>query len=194
MIKIEDFVVLVNATNEIERNSVGIVRMIDKAQHADVFFIGKGVSVYLPLTDLDYLDVNKTGKPHSHKICNVCHILKQDFTDFDINQTDARGNKTTRPSCKSCRVDIDGVALTTEEKKRLDQQKPTLYFVCPICQKASIPDITAKLVRDHDHSTGQAREWLCDSCNTGLGRFKDDVALLQRAIEYLEKHIQRQNN
>ena len=44
------------------------------------------------------------------------------------------------------------------------------------------------LVKDHDHLTGKAREWICDSCNTGLGRFKDDITILQRAIDYLKKY------
>ena len=114
--------------------------------------------------------------------------MKKDIEDFDINQTDAQGRKTTRPSCKTCRVDIDGVAFKSDEKKKLDDSKPTHFFICPICEKASIPDITANLVRDHDHLTGKAREWLCDSCNTGLGRFKDNIDLLKKAIAYLKKH------
>ena len=46
-------------------------------------------------------DIKKTGKPFEYKVCNVCHILKKDIEDFDINQTDAQGRKTTRPSCKT---------------------------------------------------------------------------------------------
>ena len=38
---------------------------------------------------------------------------------------------------------------------------------------------------DHNHGTGQFRGFLCDSCNTGLGKFKDDPDLLERAISYL---------
>lgn len=41
---------------------------------------------------------------------------------------------------------------------------------------------------DHDHITGLVRALLCHDCNTGLGKFKDDVNLLQTAIEYLKKH------
>ena len=141
---------------------------------------------------LALVDVSQTGKPYEFKICNICHVLKKDIEEFDINQTDAKGRKTTRPSCKSCRTEIDGVPMKISEKRRLDKIKPKFFFICPLCQKASIPGITANIVKDHDHKTGNAREWLCDSCNTGLGRFKDDIALLQRAIEYLEKH--NQNN
>lgn len=38
---------------------------------------------------------------------------------------------------------------------------------------------------DHDHQTGMLRGLLCHSCNTSLGHFRDDVVVLQRAIEYL---------
>ena len=41
---------------------------------------------------------------------------------------------------------------------------------------------------DHDHRTGKVRELLCTGCNTGLGGFKDQRAILFRAISYLARH------
>lgn len=38
---------------------------------------------------------------------------------------------------------------------------------------------------DHCHKTGEIRKLLCHSCNTGLGHFKDDPSILQRAADYL---------
>ncbi len=187
MIKINDFVVLSENIDDLVINSVGFVEKINSSK-AIVFFIGKNKEVTIDLLKIKFLDVTKTGKPHKYKICNVCHILKEDYNDFDINQTDAKGRKTTRPTCTECRKVIDGVPLKASEKRRMNEIKPVKFFVCPICKKSSIPYVTAKFVIDHNHITGNARQWICDSCNTGLGRFKDNVELMQEAIKYLEKH------
>lgn len=39
---------------------------------------------------------------------------------------------------------------------------------------------------DHCHRTGLIRGILCSECNTGIGKLKDNPALLRRAAEYLE--------
>lgn len=187
MIKLNDFVVLTEKHSDLALNSVGFVKEI-KSTKAKVFFIGKLKEIEVSLSKIKFLDITKTGKPYKYKICNVCHILKEDYKDFDTNQTDALGRKTTRPTCTECRKSIDGKALKSSEKRRMDAEKPTIFFVCPICKKASIPGVTANLVIDHDHSTGNARTWICDSCNTGLGRFKDKIDLLEEAIKYLKKY------
>jgi hypothetical protein len=39
---------------------------------------------------------------------------------------------------------------------------------------------------DHNHATNEVRGMLCFDCNTGIGKFKDDPALLSKAIDYLK--------
>lgn len=54
--------------------------------------------------------------------------------------------------------------------------------VCSICGD---PPGRRQLSADHDHVTGRPRKLLCDSCNIGLGRFREDPALLLSAHLYL---------
>ena len=118
MIQVNGFVTLTEKFKDLDKNSVGFVEKVTPSK-AKVFFIGKNKEVNVDLSKIKFLDVTKTGKPHKYKICNVCHILKENYKDFDINQTDAQGRKTTRPTCTECRKAIDGVALKPSEKKRI---------------------------------------------------------------------------
>jgi hypothetical protein len=51
--------------------------------------------------------------------------------------------------------------------------------------KCFICDTESRLMPDHCHVSGKFRGALCNNCNTGLGKFKDNVEVLQRAINYL---------
>jgi hypothetical protein len=61
--------------------------------------------------------------------------------------------------------------------------------LCAICGKRP----AAQVDHDHAHCPGFVgcpqcvRGALCQLCNNGLGSFKDSVATLRRAIEYLER-------
>jgi len=50
---------------------------------------------------------------------------------------------------------------------------------CRVCQKRK------KLYVDHDHKTHEVRGLLCNTCNIGLGHFKDNPNLLRQAASYL---------
>lgn len=65
--------------------------------------------------------------------------------------------------------------------KMLKKQKGN----CAICQNL----LTLKRPPvDHCHKTGKVRAILCNSCNWGLGHFKDDLTTMKRAMAYLRKH------
>lgn len=66
--------------------------------------------------------------------------------------------------------------------------------LCAICGNPPNPKgvrAAGRLHADHDHLTGKVRDLLCNSCNNGIGRFRDDPALLRAAAEYIERHRAR---
>lgn len=58
---------------------------------------------------------------------------------------------------------------------------------CAICNREESTR-QRRLAVDHDHALGVVRGLLCHHCNTGLGNFFDDPALLFKAVQYLAKH------
>ncbi len=56
---------------------------------------------------------------------------------------------------------------------------------CAICTAEAWMERYGVLHIDHDHTTGEVRGLLCDRCNVGLGRFRDDPQLLKNALRYL---------
>jgi len=63
---------------------------------------------------------------------------------------------------------------------------------CAICHKEETRigrgGEICRLCIDHDHETGKIRALLCHDCNTGIGKFQDDIILMKKAITYLESH------
>lgn len=65
-------------------------------------------------------------------------------------------------------------------KQELEELKVQLDFRCQICKRQ------CELVVDHCHNTGRRRGLLCNACNHLLGNAKDDIAVLEAAIQYLK--------
>lgn len=77
-----------------------------------------------------------------------------------------------------------GITVEEFERRRVEQGG-----ACAICLIVPIK-VEGKpepLHVDHDHETGTIRGLLCGPCNTSLGGFKDDPAVLQAAIDYLAR-------
>lgn len=66
---------------------------------------------------------------------------------------------------------------------------------CAICHKKP-SELSRELAVDHDHACcsgsrscgGCIRGLLCNSCNTVLGHLRDDIDLMQKAINYLASY------
>ena len=134
--------------------------------------------------------------------CNACSALKP---------RDAFWTAKNRPSglqafCKPChaRRKALGRSSTTPAVRRsrnlryrfgiTDEHFSLLLAAqqgkCAICDATECLPKSGKrqLAIDHDHNTGQIRGLLCTRCNVGLGMFRDELALVERAVAYLSKH------
>lgn len=189
MLKQNDFVYakkdLINQDLIIDKNEIGIVTSVYE-DFALVDFVAKNNKTNVKYDFIQKFNPLEVGDLFESKVCNICHKLL-DINEFSKNQNAKNNRPVRRPSCKCCRIKIDGVNVKGSDKESFLSIKPIFTkFTCPVCNKTTIPNLTSKIVLDHNHNDGVIRGWICDSCNTGLGRFKDDIMLLKNAISYLE--------
>lgn len=70
----------------------------------------------------------------------------------------------------------------------LKQAKNIWKTPCEICGLQPQANRFKKSNIDHDKKTTKIRGALCDNCNHGLGQFKHNKKILQKAIKYLSKN------
>jgi hypothetical protein len=128
----------------------------------------------------------KTEKPHSlfyrsksakdgcSSYCKVCQNLRS--TSY------ARENKDKIPSTGYSLKRRYGI--TSQDYVELLNKQNNCCAICftTACHTGRNFSV------DHDHKTGKVRGLLCAHCNVGLGNFKDQTTLLQKAIEYLKEN------
>ena len=115
------------------------------------------------------------------KKCRRCGETK-DIENFSVNRKFASGGIARRAYCIDCgkkQKPISGVKFYPKKPEEL---------TCPTCGD----NVTGNhnIVLDHDHKTGNIRGYICDNCNTGMGRAKDDIKILENWIEWLKKDIE----
>ena len=109
------------------------------------------------------------------KICVVCKEEKP-FTEFAISNTRLGSGKIWyKKECAKC------AAKSEKAKYHLMKTASPKPKICDIC------DDPGKRYFDHCHKELKFRGWLCNNCNTGLGKFKDSIEILGKAITYLSK-------
>lgn len=174
---------------DIGRNAVAYLNTRRRTRSL-VFVLGKRRLYWVNNEDVQSFDPTHTGDRYANKICLNCGILKL-VEDFSINQTRSDGTKVRRPRCEECFASDSGKSMNSRVRREyLAQHGPNKgdLWQCPICKKFSIAYVNVKIVVDHDQETGTPRGIICDSCNTGLGRFKNGENLLEDAMEYLRRH------
>ena len=125
------------------------------------------------------------------KICNTCN------NELPIDRfSRAIGNKShgLAGSCRVCtEKNRDRFSSRLAErckqygitKEEFNNMKIAQNNKCAICGIDEGLFSESVLHIDHCHKTHKVRGLLCRKCNTALGNFKDNVSILQKAIEYL---------
>lgn len=113
---------------------------------------------------------------------------KYDEEYYRVNQTTIRANKKIAYSSEQ-RKDYGlrtryGISLEEARELLIKQNNK-----CQICGDDITLDNRFCHV-DHCHKTGEIRGLLCSLCNIGLGSFKDNPEILNKAALYLHKLLE----
>lgn len=113
------------------------------------------------------------------KICTYCGKRKncKSFPKHSMY----KDNLDSR--CRSC------VKKHSKVRSKLHKKAPDKPFVCECCKENPI-----KWVLDHDHSDDSFRGWICDRCNTGIGKLGDNLDGVIKAVNYLIMAKNRKEN
>ena len=171
-------------------NSIGYVEATGR-ERTRLYVVGKQRVYWVSNDDFETFDPTTTGIRTDEKICKSCVRLKY-LSDFSNNQTNAKGERTTRPRCKDCFKTESGPGLTKTVREAFQKsvgapEKGDLWR-CPVCKKVGIAEVNVTIVVDHDQERYKPRGLICDPCNTGLGRFRNGEDHLQDVIRYLQEY------
>jgi len=135
------------------------------------------------------------------KTCRRCGLQAQSESDLDLFRRNKTGKHGRDGLCKACDNQTHKAVKAKDPKAWLEAKRNAYYknkygitlqdkvnlieqgAVCEICGSELTNVRTAAV--DHSHARGHVRGLLCNKCNTGLGKFNDDLELLDKAMKYL---------
>lgn len=142
------------------------------------------------------------------KTCNICEELKP-IDSFKLGKTYKGGY---RPQCIECSRKYNNKMHHKHKHKRpydYEQDKDNklkraygisyqeyLYILeaqegkCAICGTTDTGKRKAFAV-DHCHTCSEVRGLLCSNCNTAIGSLKEDLDIMQRAMDYVKFHQEK---
>ena len=119
------------------------------------------------------------------KQCISC-ALQRPLTDFHSKSSRCKPCRSKANSKKYYEQDRGNYlkrkyGITSEEYDTMYSEQEGCCAICGIHQS----ELKIRFCVDHDHDTGQVRGLLCNNCNNGIGKLKDNYDLLLRAADYL---------
>lgn len=129
--------------------------------------------------------------------CLKCKSEK-DLSNFGPQNGKKANEHNIYPYCKECLSNDQRSKKVGEYDNFSDEKYKQMLinqnYECKVCKeeimysnKKENKSKTACI--DHDHKTGKVRGLLCQTCNRAIGLLKDDINILQRAIDYLASSV-----
>lgn len=124
-------------------------------------------------------------KQNAFRTCKSCKMTLPLQQNFEINSTSMRGTVFRKWKCKVCRkIEQKQLAIIKKSINMDDYYgKP-----CCICLRTMTKSGSMRATPDHCHEKGTLRSVICNDCNTSIGKLGDSVAIVRRALSYLEKY------
>lgn len=141
--------------------------------------------------------VKSPGKSGKRTIC-ICKNCGKEFSELDTRIRKGSGkfcsNNCYQEYRRKNKKDPKYLNRLYQKKNKynlLREEYNRLFIIqsnkCAICGE-SFDKVKACV--DHDHITGKVRGLLCHRCNLMLGLARDNVELLQNAVNYLKPQVQ----
>lgn len=122
--------------------------------------------------------VDKSKKRGYQYICKECH------NEYTRNVWYIKNRDKQRYNAKRWKDQNKSRVLATRYNTTVNHIENLMLSMssdCPICERAMTrPHL------DHNHVTGEVRNFICNRCNTTLGLVDESPDVLQRMISYIE--------
>lgn len=129
-------------------------------------------------------------------ICRKCK-LEQSIENMVLDKRIKQGHTTICKKC-SCKDRCKYYRENKRQKQNYDLHRTYGISIdeydrmstlqnhrCAICRTLNPGGNKSRFSVDHDHNTGTIRGLLCGTCNLAIGLMKDNLAVLEKAAEYI---------
>jgi len=125
--------------------------------------------------------IKDKNRPDGHYVyCKLCNTARRKEKQYDKAWRKSNPAKVVKNRRTGL---LKKYGLTEDDYNNLLAKQ---NYACAICKSTDPNDRWNRFHIDHCHTSGKVRGLLCTQCNTGLGKFYDNIKSLSTAIEYLK--------